>query len=49
MRDLSPPPLVDVALLDRLQVLPGHVERMVPEGALHRSYIALGQMHGLSH
>jgi hypothetical protein len=43
---LSPPPAdhAALALIDRLPVLPGHVERVVLEGAYHGSSIALGQM-----
>jgi hypothetical protein len=41
---LSHLPPIKVPLVNHLWVLPSHVERVVVEGAFHRSGLALGQM-----
>lgn len=40
----SPPVPITVRLIDRLQALPGHVERIFIEGMFHGNNMALGQM-----
>lgn len=41
---LSPPVPITVPLIDRLQALPDHVERIFIEGVFHGNNMALGQM-----
>lgn len=41
---LSPPPPIEVPLVDRLWSLLGHVERVIVEGAFHGNSLALGKM-----
>lgn len=41
---LTPPAPTTIPLIEWLQVLPGHVERVVVEGAFHMSNMALEQM-----
>lgn len=40
----SPPVPITVRLIDWLQALPGHVERIFIEGMFHGNNMALGQM-----